>query len=160
MEALDEAGLPDDEPFRQAVRSHVEFGAPRRPAELAGRNRRRPALDPGSPALAIAGLGDRARLAAQLYDGLARWDASFDFAAERPPDLARVTPQPALDRLERPSPRYEPSASGSFAATSQMCPSGSVRLAVRIPHSRFIGPLSSATTPVASSAHTESASST
>jgi hemoglobin len=27
LEALDEAGLPDDEPFRQAVRSHVEFGA-------------------------------------------------------------------------------------------------------------------------------------
>ena len=26
LEALDEAGLPDDEPFRQAVRSHVEFG--------------------------------------------------------------------------------------------------------------------------------------
>jgi hemoglobin len=27
MEALDEASLPDDEPFRQAVRSHVEFGS-------------------------------------------------------------------------------------------------------------------------------------
>jgi hemoglobin len=27
LEALDEAGLPDDEPFRQAVREHVEFGA-------------------------------------------------------------------------------------------------------------------------------------
>ena len=27
LESLDEAGLPDDEPFRQAVRSHVEFGA-------------------------------------------------------------------------------------------------------------------------------------
>lgn len=27
LEALDEAGLPDDEPFREAVRSHVEFGA-------------------------------------------------------------------------------------------------------------------------------------
>jgi len=27
MEALDEAGLPDDEPFREAVRTHVEFGA-------------------------------------------------------------------------------------------------------------------------------------
>ena len=27
LEALDEAGLPDDEPFRAAVRSHVEFGA-------------------------------------------------------------------------------------------------------------------------------------
>jgi hemoglobin len=27
LEALDEAGLPDDEPFRQAIRSHVEFGA-------------------------------------------------------------------------------------------------------------------------------------
>jgi len=27
MEALDEAGLPNDEPFREAVRSHVEFGA-------------------------------------------------------------------------------------------------------------------------------------
>jgi hemoglobin len=27
VEALDEAGLPDDEPFRQAVREHVEFGA-------------------------------------------------------------------------------------------------------------------------------------
>lgn len=27
MEALDEAGLPDDEPFREAVRSHVEFGS-------------------------------------------------------------------------------------------------------------------------------------
>jgi hemoglobin len=26
MEALDEAGLPDDEPFRGAVRSHIEFG--------------------------------------------------------------------------------------------------------------------------------------
>jgi hemoglobin len=26
MDALDEAGLPDDEPFRKAVRSHVEFG--------------------------------------------------------------------------------------------------------------------------------------
>jgi hemoglobin len=26
LEALDEAGLPNDEPFRQAVRSHVEFG--------------------------------------------------------------------------------------------------------------------------------------
>jgi hemoglobin len=26
MEALDEAGLPDDAPFRQAVREHVEFG--------------------------------------------------------------------------------------------------------------------------------------
>jgi hemoglobin len=26
MEALDEAGLPDDEAFRAAVRSHVEFG--------------------------------------------------------------------------------------------------------------------------------------
>jgi hemoglobin len=27
LEALDESGLPDDEPFRQAVREHVEFGA-------------------------------------------------------------------------------------------------------------------------------------
>ena len=27
LEALDEAGLPGDEPFRQAVREHVEFGA-------------------------------------------------------------------------------------------------------------------------------------
>ena len=27
LEALDEAGLPDDQPFREAVRSHVEFGA-------------------------------------------------------------------------------------------------------------------------------------
>ena len=27
LEALDEAGLPDDEPFREAVRSHLEFGA-------------------------------------------------------------------------------------------------------------------------------------
>lgn len=26
LEALDEAGLPDDEPFREAVRSHIEFG--------------------------------------------------------------------------------------------------------------------------------------
>jgi hemoglobin len=27
LQALDEAGLPDDEPFREAVHSHVEFGA-------------------------------------------------------------------------------------------------------------------------------------
>src|SRR6516164_6975594 len=27
LESLDEAGLPDDEPFLEAVRSHVEFGA-------------------------------------------------------------------------------------------------------------------------------------
>ena len=27
LEALDEAGLPDDGRFRQAVREHVEFGA-------------------------------------------------------------------------------------------------------------------------------------
>lgn len=27
LEALDEAGLPDDSPFRQAFREHVEFGA-------------------------------------------------------------------------------------------------------------------------------------
>jgi hemoglobin len=27
VEALDEAGLPEDEPFREAVRSHVEFGS-------------------------------------------------------------------------------------------------------------------------------------
>jgi hemoglobin len=27
LESLDEAGLPDDEPFRQAVREHVEFGS-------------------------------------------------------------------------------------------------------------------------------------
>ena len=27
LDALDEAALPDDEPFRQAVREHVEFGA-------------------------------------------------------------------------------------------------------------------------------------
>ncbi len=27
LEALDEAGLPADEPFRDAVRSHLEFGA-------------------------------------------------------------------------------------------------------------------------------------
>jgi hemoglobin len=27
LAALDEAGLPDDPPFRQAVREHVEFGA-------------------------------------------------------------------------------------------------------------------------------------
>jgi hemoglobin len=27
MAALDEAGMPDDEPFRQAVRDHVEFGS-------------------------------------------------------------------------------------------------------------------------------------
>src|ERR1700691_577083 len=27
LEALDEAGLSDDHPFREAVRSHVEFGA-------------------------------------------------------------------------------------------------------------------------------------
>lgn len=26
LESLDEAGLPDDQPFRQAVREHVEFG--------------------------------------------------------------------------------------------------------------------------------------
>ena len=27
LEALDEAGLPNDEPFREAVREHVEFGS-------------------------------------------------------------------------------------------------------------------------------------
>jgi hemoglobin len=27
LAALDEAGFPDDEPFRQAIREHVEFGA-------------------------------------------------------------------------------------------------------------------------------------
>jgi hemoglobin len=27
LEALEEAGLPDDEPFRNAVRSHLEFGS-------------------------------------------------------------------------------------------------------------------------------------
>jgi hemoglobin len=27
LEALDEAGMPADEPFRQAVREHVEFGS-------------------------------------------------------------------------------------------------------------------------------------
>jgi len=27
MAALDEAGMPEDEPFRDAVRSHVEFGS-------------------------------------------------------------------------------------------------------------------------------------
>jgi hemoglobin len=27
LEALDEADLPNDEPFRDAVRSHLEFGA-------------------------------------------------------------------------------------------------------------------------------------
>jgi hemoglobin len=27
LEAFDEAGLPGDEPFRQAVRAHVEFGS-------------------------------------------------------------------------------------------------------------------------------------
>jgi hemoglobin len=27
MTALDAAGMPDDEPFREAVRSHVEFGS-------------------------------------------------------------------------------------------------------------------------------------
>jgi hemoglobin len=27
MAALDEVGMPDDEPFREAVRSHVEFGS-------------------------------------------------------------------------------------------------------------------------------------
>jgi hemoglobin len=27
LEALDEAGLPKDEPFREAVRSHLEFGS-------------------------------------------------------------------------------------------------------------------------------------
>jgi len=27
LEALDEAGMPEDAPFRQAVREHVEFGA-------------------------------------------------------------------------------------------------------------------------------------
>ncbi|WP_007517645.1 group II truncated hemoglobin [Pseudofrankia saprophytica] len=27
LEALDEAGMPDDAPFRQAFREHVEFGA-------------------------------------------------------------------------------------------------------------------------------------
>jgi hemoglobin len=27
LEALDEAGMPDDGPFRQAFREHVEFGA-------------------------------------------------------------------------------------------------------------------------------------
>jgi hemoglobin len=27
LEALDQAGLPDDAPFREAVRSHLEFGA-------------------------------------------------------------------------------------------------------------------------------------
>jgi hemoglobin len=27
VESLDEAGMPDDEPFRRAVREHVEFGA-------------------------------------------------------------------------------------------------------------------------------------
>jgi hemoglobin len=27
LETLDEAGLPEDEPFREAVRSHLEFGS-------------------------------------------------------------------------------------------------------------------------------------
>jgi hemoglobin len=27
MQAVDEAGLPDDEPFRKSVQSHLEFGA-------------------------------------------------------------------------------------------------------------------------------------
>lgn len=27
LEAVDEAALPDDEPFREAVRSHIEFGS-------------------------------------------------------------------------------------------------------------------------------------
>jgi hypothetical protein len=56
--------------------------------------------------------------------------------------------------------RYARSASGSFAATCQMWPSGSVKLAVRIPHSRFIGPLSNSTPRVASSLHITSVSST
>src|SRR5262245_51913286 len=51
-------------------------------------------------------------------------------------------------------------AHSSLWATSQMCPSGSVKLAVRIPHSWLIGPFSSSMPWVASCSQTASASST
>ena len=40
---------------------------------------------------------------------------------------------------------YEPSDSARFWASSQMCPAGSAKLAVRMPHGRSTGPLSSPT---------------
>lgn len=52
------------------------------------------------------------------------------------------------------------SYSGIFAATSQIWPSGSVKLAVRRPHSRSSGPFSSSMPLSASSEHVASVSST
>jgi hypothetical protein len=55
----------------------------------------------------------------------------------------RSPPQsPRARELRTEGGPYEPSASGSSCAISQIWPSGSVKLAVRIHHSRFIGPLS------------------
>ncbi len=51
-------------------------------------------------------------------------------------------------RRRRPYVRlafYEPSDLSRLWASSQMCPPGSVKLAVRKPHGRFTGPLSSLT---------------
>lgn len=56
--------------------------------------------------------------------------------------------------------RYEPSACGISCTISQIWPPGSVKLAVRTPHVRFIGPLNNATPRPASSAQDASTSST
>jgi hypothetical protein len=47
LEPIDEAGLPKDTLFREAVRSHVEFGA--RVAQLAAGERRRARPDVTGP---------------------------------------------------------------------------------------------------------------
>ncbi len=54
MESVDEAGLPDDEPFRQAVRSHIEFGARVAQQNWWARDRRRSPSHPQRSALAMA----------------------------------------------------------------------------------------------------------
>jgi hypothetical protein len=61
LEALVEAGLPDDEPFRQAVREHVRVWSRRGSATLPGADGRRASPDQGGAPLGLAGLSRQRR---------------------------------------------------------------------------------------------------
>jgi hypothetical protein len=66
---------------------------------------------------------------------------------------------PSADTFGHCGRIYRVGSVACYFAISQICPPGSTKLAVRIPHGRSIGPFSSSTPRAVSSAHRASTSS-
>ena len=126
-----------------------------RRAALARPDRRAGRRDPVEPAPALAVGRPRARRHRHRAGELLRPGACVR-------RLRRETADPAARRGARDVARHhrQRMIPAGYLAISQMCPPGSTKLAVRIPHGRSIGPFSSSTPRDASSAHIASTSST